>query len=209
MPQCFCSSLGWFSAFVLKRLRCTLLTSLLLLWMIILFKANGEKKKRKNKSAFCQRVHMRSHRRPMWKHCDYYCRFYFTTAVLLDNIRFSLSFSSFFSSSGEMSWNVKMQNDGVQRGWGAASGVLSLSICYVLQTDSHQKCEKKNGGRGGWKKTTNKIPQPIAVLAPVAGVLIWKRCLTDNTSLHFRVFQTERPPGRVLKAKRAGRSIPW
>lgn len=159
MPQCFCSSLGWFSAFVLKRLRCTLLTWLLLLWMIILFKANGEKKKRKNRSAFCQRtcsyaLTSASDVETLWLLLSF---LFYNRGVVGQHSFLSLSFSSFFSSSGEMSWNVKMQNDGVQRGWGAASGVLSLSICCVFANGFSSKMwKKKMGGEEGEKKQQTK-----------------------------------------------------
>lgn len=135
MPQCFCSSLGWFSAFVLKRLPCTLLTwLLLLLWMIILFKSKTAKTKQKKK----EQERVLSTDLFICAHIGVRCgntviiivvfilqpRSCWTTFVLLLLLLFCPFFLSLllFSSSGEMSWNVRMHNGGAQREEGLLRG---------------------------------------------------------------------------------------
>lgn len=109
----------------------------------------------------------------MWKHCDYYCRFYFTTAVLLDNIRFSLFLVFFFLLRVKCREVFKCRTTAFSGGEGLLRGSSHFQFAMFCKRILIKNVKKKKwwGGEGE-KKTTNKIPQPIAVLAPVAGDLI-------------------------------------
>lgn len=144
---------------------------------------------------------MRSHRRPMWKHCDYYCHFIlqprccWTTFVLLLLLfcPFSLSLLFFlWVKSREMFECVTAALRGRR---GCFGGPLTFNLpCFP--NGFSWKCEKKMGWREGMEK---RNPSANSRPGNSRRGLDLKRCLTDNKSLHLWVFETERPPGRFSR----------